>query len=426
MSIRCLRWLMHCRISKLFEKMNTFACTHYIEEGCLALQQRSEYRTDKDLYHVIRLQRIIETIDTLANQSSSDACTQTAYLRTRSELEEFRIYLSSDSDGTDSRKSSTCLHPIRTTHAQPDFLFMQFHTAKLFLYQVAFFERSLQHNPALHLNTLREGLESAKAFLDLYLWLPPKSEMNLTNSEWIQLSFGISLAAKFAIVSRDPGVEPQTRELRLKLNMENVFRHLILRIGALVGRGGEGSKPRDIFAYYEQRVRKIQTWYERMLRATSTGSDSPPPNQQAGARQQSPGNLNQTPPQHQIIQNQTLPLPLPHTTSSSSPQPQQYSPLPQAAYSTQPTVAYSNGPAPTNSIPMASISPNTFTTGYSPPVPMIAFPDLMNAPGWDMPFSFPMEDTSWMFDPAVGYQGMGMEGSAGEAQWGSSSSSLNL
>ena len=41
---------------------------------------------------------------------------------------------------------------------------MQFHTAKLFLYQVAFFERSLQHYPALHLFKLyrkmgyREGM----------------------------------------------------------------------------------------------------------------------------------------------------------------------------------------------------------------------------------------------------------------------------
>jgi hypothetical protein len=76
--------------------MNTFPCTHFIEEGCLALRQKSEYRTDKDLYHVIRLQRIIESIDTIANPSLSDSDAQAAYLRTRSELEEFRVYLNSD------------------------------------------------------------------------------------------------------------------------------------------------------------------------------------------------------------------------------------------------------------------------------------------------------------------------------------------
>jgi hypothetical protein len=83
-------------ISKLLDKMNTFACTRFIEEGCLALMHRAEYRTDRDLYHVIRLQRIIENIESLADQSSSDAEAQAAYLRVRSELEEFRAHLVSD------------------------------------------------------------------------------------------------------------------------------------------------------------------------------------------------------------------------------------------------------------------------------------------------------------------------------------------
>ena len=76
--------------------MNTFPCTHFIEEGCLSLGQRAEYRTDKDLYHVIRLQKIIENIESLAGQSSSEAEAQDAYLRVRSELEEFRAFLSAD------------------------------------------------------------------------------------------------------------------------------------------------------------------------------------------------------------------------------------------------------------------------------------------------------------------------------------------
>lgn len=77
--------------------MNTFACTPFIEEGCLALQQKAEYRTDKDLYHVIRLQRIIENIDQVAKTThNSDTEAHSSYLRVRSELEEFRVYLCSD------------------------------------------------------------------------------------------------------------------------------------------------------------------------------------------------------------------------------------------------------------------------------------------------------------------------------------------
>lgn len=87
--------------------MNTFACTPFIEEGCLALQQKAEYRTDKDLYHVIRLQRILENIDQIAKAAHvSDAEAHSSYLRVRAELEEFRVYLCSDV--SDSRKYLEC------------------------------------------------------------------------------------------------------------------------------------------------------------------------------------------------------------------------------------------------------------------------------------------------------------------------------
>ncbi|KAJ4293388.1 hypothetical protein N0V90_008671 [Kalmusia sp. IMI 367209] len=205
--------------------------------------------TDKDLYHVINLQKIIENIETIAREPGSEAEAEEAYIRVRTELEEFRAFLSVD---------------VSDSHL----LFMQFHTAKLFLFQAAFFERNLQQSPTMHLNILAEGLEGAKAFLDLYLWLPPKSEMALTNSEWIQLSFGVTQAAKFAIISKAPAVEVQTRDLRHRLNIDHVFRHLTLRIGALVGRAGEGDKKKDIFYHYEQRTRKIKNWYEKMTKAT--------------------------------------------------------------------------------------------------------------------------------------------------------------
>lgn len=87
--------------------MNTFACTPFIEEECLALQQKAEYRTDKDLYHVIRLQRILENIDQIAKAAHvSDAEAHSSYLRVRAELEEFRVYLCSDV--SDSRKYLEC------------------------------------------------------------------------------------------------------------------------------------------------------------------------------------------------------------------------------------------------------------------------------------------------------------------------------
>lgn len=368
-------------IAKLLDKMNTFTCTPFIEEGCLTLQQKAEYRTDKDLYYVIRLQKIIENIDQVAKAAHhSDTEAHSSYLRVRAELEEFRVYLCSD---------------VSDSHL----LFMQFHTAKLFLYQVAFFERNLQQSPYLHLNILCEGLEGAKSFLDLYLWLPPKSEMALTNIEWIQLNFGVTLAAKFAIVSRDPHVEAQTRELRNRLNIDHVFRHLVLRIGALVGRAGAGNKQKDIFYHYEQRTRKIQKWYEKMIRATGTAS---PPH---ASHQQVPSSH----PQSQTSLPVSIPpAGVPVSATFSHQQPQTYTaPINYPDYSLPQNVGQQPIQPSTQAPSMGAVgmAPLSSYQQYSP-TPAIAFPDLMMAQGWDSMFAIPMEHDP-LFDTSQGY-GLGM------------------
>lgn len=275
---------------------------------------------------------------------------------------------------------------------------MQFHTAKLFLYQVAFFERNLQQSPYLHLNILCEGLEGAKSFLDLYLWLPPKSEMALTNIEWIQLSFGVTLAAKFAIVSRDPHVDAQTRELRNRLNIDHVFRHLALRIGALVGRAGEGNKQKDIFYHYEQRTRKIQRWYEKMVRAT--GTVSPPQ-----AAYQQPSSHPQPQPSPPVS---TTPMGVPVSATFSHQQPQSYTaPINYPDYSLPHNVGQQPIHPPMQPPQMAAVglAPLSSYQQYSP-TPAIAFPELMLAQGWDNMFAIPMEHDP-LFDTSQGY-GLGM------------------
>jgi hypothetical protein len=417
-----LRLTLHS-VSKLFDKTNTFACTQFIEEGTLALREQAEYRTDQDLYHVIRLQRIIEGIDKIATASDSDADAQSAYLRVRTELEEFRVYLCSDV--SDSRKSNHSCDLIGRLSTCPELLFMQFHTAKLFLYQVAFFERNLQQSPALHRNIICEGLEGAKSFLDLYLWLPPKSEMFLTNTEWIQLNFGVTLAAKFAIISKEPGVEPHTRDLRHRLNIDNVFRHLALRIGALVGRGGEGNKQKDIFFHYESRVRKIQKWYERMIQATRASS----PESQASTLQPQAGGVHrrQSPSQpHDPHRNppSATPSQVPVSATYSHQQPQYIAaasyqhdmmPMPQYQQMQQYMEPQTNQQPSVSAVGMAPMS--TYSS-YSP-VPSVAYPDLMSAPGWDNMFTIPME-TEAIFDISQGY-GLGMASPPSEASWDSSS-----
>jgi hypothetical protein len=299
---------------------------------------------------------------------------------------------------------------------------MQFHTAKLFLYQVAYFERNLQQSPALHLNILCEGLEGAKSFLDLYLWLPPKSEMALTNTEWIQLSFGVTQAAKFAVISREPGVELQTRDLRHRLNMDNVFRHLALRIGALVGRAGEGNKSKDIFSYYEHRVRLIQRWYERMVRATATNA---PASQATATHEEIPrkNKNNQqriAPPQSQISHVSTpsaTPSHVPVSATFLHQQPQSYTQA--RPYQQEPlqTTAYQQMPQH-SAIDAMGLTQMSDYASYSS-VSTIAYPDLIHAQGWGNMFTIPLENEA-IFDVSQKY-GLGMASPPSEASLDSSS-----
>lgn len=73
----------------------------------MVLGQVAEYKTDQDLYHVIQLQKIIENIETASKGSATEAEAADAYIRVRSELEEFRAYLNPDT--SDSRKSCPIL-----------------------------------------------------------------------------------------------------------------------------------------------------------------------------------------------------------------------------------------------------------------------------------------------------------------------------
>jgi hypothetical protein len=70
--------------------------------------------------------------------------------------------------------------------------------------------------------------------------------------------------------------------------------------------------------------------------------------------------------------------------------------------------------------PVASVGMTQISPSYSQynQGPTIAFPDLMNAPGWDLPFTIPMED-SWVFDVSQGYQAMNMPSPPSDGTWGS-------
>ncbi|RYP83023.1 hypothetical protein DL769_001492 [Monosporascus sp. CRB-8-3] len=216
----------------------------YLEECCISLCEQYEHPTDEHVYYIIRLQRIMEAIEYMSQQHTNGPTARAAVIDLRSQLETFRNHLPFD---------------LRDNQL----LLMQYHTAEMYLCQTAFFYKAVQLDTVLHAELLCSGLAAAKSLMDFYLSLPVYADMAFNNSEWIQISFAITVASRLAIASTHRAVDQQTRAVRQSLDLSNIIRHLSLRIGALVTQQVDAQGGRDIFYHYDQRVRRMQAWYER-------------------------------------------------------------------------------------------------------------------------------------------------------------------
>ncbi|RYP89311.1 hypothetical protein DL770_004463 [Monosporascus sp. CRB-9-2] len=232
------------RVSKLLQKLNAFPYTRYLEECCISLCEQYEHPTDEHVYYIIRLQRIMEAIEYMSQQHTDGPTARAAVIDLRSQLETFRNHLPFDLGDN-------------------QLLLMQYRTAEMYLCQTAFFYKAVQLDTVLHAELLCSGLAAAKSLMDFYLSLPVYADMAFNNSEWIQISFAITVASRLAIASTHRAVDHQTRALRQSLDLSNIIRHLSLRIGALVTQQVDAQGGRDIFYHYDQRVRRMQAWYER-------------------------------------------------------------------------------------------------------------------------------------------------------------------
>ncbi|RYP19329.1 hypothetical protein DL765_003411 [Monosporascus sp. GIB2] len=223
---------------------------------------------DEHVYYIIRLQRIMEAIEYMSQQHTNGPTARAAVIDLRSQLEAFRNHLPFDLGDN-------------------QLLLMQYRTAEMYLCQTAFFYKAVQLDTVLHAELLCSGLAAAKSLMDFYLSLPVYADMAFNNSEWIQISFAITVASRLSIASTHRAVDHQTRALRQSLDLSNIIRHLSLRIGALVTQQVDAQGGRDIFYHYDQRVRRMQAWYERCSApARKIKVEQQPPSQQQPQQQQ--------------------------------------------------------------------------------------------------------------------------------------------
>lgn len=156
---------------------------------------------------------------------------------------------------------------------------MQFFTTELYLCQVTLFDYKLNTpsrklDPAFHIEVLCLGLKAAKYFLDFYVSLPLRAEMAFNNTGCVQIDFALTLACKIAITACEPSVYAHTAELCRSLDLSNLLNKCILRIQALITSHMDTSGDRDVFYYYEKRIKRVQWWFESRKLTISNNNTS--------------------------------------------------------------------------------------------------------------------------------------------------------
>ncbi|EGP88024.1 uncharacterized protein MYCGRDRAFT_92654 [Zymoseptoria tritici IPO323] len=116
--------------------------------------------------------------------------------------------------------------------------------------------------PQWRLDALSTGLIAAKSSLSCFLSLPLGHEKSFNNSEWIQLGFVTTCAARLAALSSQKVIRQETHHLRRFLGISDGLKDTIRRLESLSTSTADDDGERDVFYHYRQRVQRIQAWFQ--------------------------------------------------------------------------------------------------------------------------------------------------------------------
>ncbi|KFZ16534.1 hypothetical protein V502_05049 [Pseudogymnoascus sp. VKM F-4520 (FW-2644)] len=242
-------------ISTMLQKTSTFPFSTHIDDYCKSLRDEAAFPTDKYVLYVVRLQAIAEKIDRLYSQRVSELNPESTIelfvKQLQSELELFRERL-----------------PFDITESY--LLAMQYHAVELNLYQIALLDRSAESevprlvpSSAWRLDILCAGLISAKSLISYFLSVPARTQLALSNTEWIQIGVAMVVASKLSVATRGTTASRETMALRDSLDMLGFVKEAVAVVSQLVTQVVDADGGRDIFYHYWKRGKLIQCWYEK-------------------------------------------------------------------------------------------------------------------------------------------------------------------
>ncbi len=258
--------------------MATLPHSSYIEDCCRSLRDAAEFPTDKYLLYIVRLQHILEKIDHLsihkgANMDVPESAVEAYVWALKSELDVFRQRLPFAMNGSCGysryQGRQLILYADYSINRYPVLLVTQYYTVELFLYQLSLLDPNSEPDPTRpfpwrpwRLEMLCAGLISARSMLSSFLSLPLDAGRALNNSQWVQIGFALTVASKLSIAATDKAVAIETLSYRQSLGISHLLTQCILRTGSLVTDFVDEDGERDVFYHYQQRAKRIQTWYE--------------------------------------------------------------------------------------------------------------------------------------------------------------------
>ncbi|KAH7148998.1 hypothetical protein B0J13DRAFT_295194 [Dactylonectria estremocensis] len=243
--------------SLVLQKSRHFSFTPYILSCCEDLALQNQNANDKYLGYIIQLQSLTEGVEDMVGRTS-----------TTGDGEQFKAEI---------QKTAQKLAEIKSTWpfslSKSPTLLLQYHLLELLLSQASpkgtpfgldkFHDAPNQlEQQAPILNWLSSSISAVRSLISVALVPPQGEESAMSNTGWIIIYCGLSLAVRFDLIAAKGVISDFTQHLRQLLDIPHTLRQIVLRLEAV-----DVSEP-DIticdhrpFHDLAKRVRRLEEWY---------------------------------------------------------------------------------------------------------------------------------------------------------------------
>ncbi|KAK8140030.1 hypothetical protein PG984_000096 [Apiospora sp. TS-2023a] len=241
----------HSSSSVLMQKSKHFQYTSYMHDYCEHLGQQAQYPTDEHLSYIVRLQKLIEDVDSM--MTSADSKSPVEMERIKEECSDIRVSL-----------------PFPLHESPP--ITMQLSLLELLLSQSSLggstfgidkiHEIQNMNDSQLHLlEWLSTSIAAVRSLINMVLLLPAGEERPVSNTIWLALYCAMALGVRLDLLAAHKGPSGPAYHLRRFLDMPNTLRQIFKRSESASGDEVDETGDRDVFHHMANRSRRLEEWY---------------------------------------------------------------------------------------------------------------------------------------------------------------------